>query len=96
MLFKVEMTVKLPVDMPKEIADDIKLREKRYSQELQTQGKWRHLWRVAGSYANVSIFDVVSNDELHAILSALPLYPYMEIRVDALCRHPSSIHEDDK
>ncbi|WP_431221924.1 muconolactone Delta-isomerase [Serratia sp. L9] len=96
MLFKVEMIVKLPVDMPKEIADDIKLREKQYSQELQTQGKWRHIWRVAGSYANVSIFDVAGNAELHDILSALPLYPYMEIRVDALCRHPSSIREDDK
>ncbi|WAM54016.1 muconolactone Delta-isomerase family protein, partial [Vreelandella venusta] len=32
--------------------------EKAYSQELQRQGKWRHLWRIAGSYANVSIFDV--------------------------------------
>ncbi|CAI0712443.1 Muconolactone Delta-isomerase [Serratia entomophila] len=96
MLFKVEMTVKLPVDMPQEIADDVKRREKAYSQELQSAGKWRHLWRIAGSYANVSIFDVESNAELHDILFALPLYPYMDIRVDALCRHPSSIHNDDK
>ncbi|WP_315709940.1 muconolactone Delta-isomerase [Brenneria uluponensis] len=96
MLFKVEMVVKLPVDMPKNTADEIKLREKRYSQDLQTQGKWRHIWRIAGSYANVSIFDVDSNNELHEILTALPLYPYMDIRVDALCRHPSSIRDDDK
>lgn len=96
MLFKVEMTVKLPPDMPKETADAIKLREKAYSQELQSRGKWRHIWRVAGSYANVSIFDVDSNAELHDILFALPLYPYMEIRVDALCRHPSSIRDDGK
>ncbi|MDW5498788.1 muconolactone Delta-isomerase [Pseudomonas lundensis] len=96
MLFKVEMIVKLPVDMPKDVADDIKLREKKYSQELQSAGKWRHIWRVVGSYANVSIFDVESNTELHDILSALPLYPYMEIRVDALCKHPSSIHDNDK
>jgi muconolactone D-isomerase len=96
MLFKVEMTVKLPVDMPQEIADDVKRREKAYSQELQSAGKWRHLWRIAGSYANVSIFDVESNAELHDILFSLPLYPYMDIRVDALCRHPSSIHNDDK
>jgi len=96
MLFKVEMTVKLPVDMPQEIADDVRRREKAYSQELQSAGKWRHLWRIAGSYANVSIFDVESNAELHDILFALPLYPYMDIRVDALCRHPSSIHNDDK
>lgn len=96
MLFKVEMTVKLPNNMSSEIADDIKLREKQYCQELQAQGKWCHIWRVVGSYANVSIFDVASNNELHDILSALPLYPYMEIRVDALCRHPSSSRMDDK
>lgn len=96
MLFKVEMIVKLPIDMPKSVADDIKSREKIYSQELQLSGKWRHIWRIAGSYANISIFDVESNAELHEILSALPLYPYMDIRVDALCRHPSSIRDNDK
>lgn len=96
MLFKVEMIVKLPLDMPEDIADDIKQREKKYSQQLQAAGKWRHIWRVAGSYANVSIFDVESNSELHDILFALPLYPYMKIHVEALCRHPSSIHDDDK
>lgn len=96
MLFKVEMIVKLPIDMPQSVADDIKSREKIYSQELQSSGKWRHIWRIAGSYANISIFDVESNAELHDILSALPLYPYMDIRVDALCRHPSSIRDNDK
>ena len=65
------------------------------SQELQRQGKWRHLWRVAGRYSNVSIFDVSSAEELHDILSTLPLFPFMEIRVSALCRHPSSIRDDD-
>ncbi|WP_306802034.1 muconolactone Delta-isomerase family protein, partial [Escherichia coli] len=33
---------------------------------------------------------------LHELLFALPLYPYMKIRVTALCRHPSSIRDDDK
>ena len=31
------------------------------------------------------------NDELHAILSTLPLFPYMVITVTPLARHPSSI-----
>lgn len=94
MLFKVEMKVELPVDMPAETA--IKAEEKAYAQELQRQGKWRHLWRVAGSYANVSIFDVRDNAELHEIISGLPLFPYMAISVAPLCRHPSSIHADDR
>ncbi|WP_115718384.1 muconolactone Delta-isomerase [Gallaecimonas mangrovi] len=96
MLFKVEMTVNIPASMPKADADAVKAKEKAYFQELQTQGKWRHIWRVAGLYANVSIFDVADNTELHDILTALPLYPYMDVTVTPLCRHPSSIHSDDR
>jgi muconolactone D-isomerase len=96
MLFHVTMTVNLPLDMPVEQSNEIKRVEKEYAQKLQADGKWRHLWRVVGEYANVSIFDVSSNEELHNILSNLPLFPYMEIQVVPLCRHPSSIKEDDK
>ena len=95
MLFKVDMTVKIPLGYPADELEDIKQREKVYSKQLQREGTWRHIWRVAGLYANVSIFDVRDADELHQILMGLPLYPFMEIRVEALCRHPSSIREDD-
>lgn len=95
MLFKVEMTVKLPPEMPAERAAEIKANEKAYAQKLQQRGKWRHLWRVAGSYSNVSIFDVEDNAELQDIIGGLPLFPYMEISVSPLCRHPSSIRDDD-
>ncbi len=96
MLFKVEMKVAIPHDMPQEKAEQIKAREKEYCLQLQREGKWRHIWRIAGKYENISIFDVRDNTELHEILSALPLFPYMEMTVEPLCRHLSSIHEDDK
>ncbi|WP_010627600.1 muconolactone Delta-isomerase [Halomonas sp. KM-1] len=95
MLFQVEMTVKLPPTMPADEAAAIKAREKEYAQELQRRGKWRHLWRIAGSYANVSIFDVRDNAELQELVAGLPLFPWMEISVKPLCRHPSSIRDDD-
>lgn len=95
MLFKVEMTVHLPASMPQPQQDELKAREKAYSQQLQRDGKWRHIWRVAGLYANVSIFAVTSSEELHDILLALALYPYMDISVEALCRHSSSVRDDD-
>lgn len=91
MLFKVEMTVNIPSSLPTAEADEIKAKEKAYSQQLQREGKWLHIWRVAGLYANVSIFDVADNQELHDLLTALPLYPYMAISVQPLCRHPSAI-----
>jgi muconolactone D-isomerase len=91
MLYLVRMDVHLPHDMPAAQADEIKAREKAYSQELQRQGKWQQLHRVVGEYANYSVFDVESHDELHGILSGLPLFPYMTMQVTALARHPSSI-----
>jgi muconolactone D-isomerase len=66
-------------------------REKDYSQQLQQAGKWPHIWRIVSEYANVSIFDVESNEELHALLAGLPLFPYMDVRVTPLATHPSDI-----
>jgi muconolactone D-isomerase len=39
----------------------------------------------------VSIIDVESADELHALLSGLPLFPYLDITVTPLAAHPSAI-----
>ncbi|WCT80016.1 muconolactone Delta-isomerase [Novosphingobium humi] len=96
MLFMVEMDVHLPHDLDPAQADRIKAEEKAYSQTLQASGVWRHIWRKAGLYSNVSIFDVESNAALHDLLIALPLYPFITMKVTPLCRHPSAIHEDDR
>lgn len=91
MLYLVHMIVNIPRDLPKEEAQKIIADEKAYSQELQRAGKWVHLWRITGEYANYSVFDVESNDELHDILSKLPLFPFMKIKVTPLAKHPSAI-----
>jgi muconolactone D-isomerase len=91
MLFLAEMEVRLPPGMPAEQADELKGRERAYSQALQRDGRWPHLWRVAGRYANVSVLDVGSVDELHELLAGLPLFPYLDIRVTPLARHPNAI-----
>lgn len=95
MLFHVRMDVRLPLDMPPAQAEQLKQSERELAQNLQRSGKWRHLWRLAGQYANVSIFDVASVEELHNLLISLPLFPYMQIEVTPMCRHPSSIREND-
>lgn len=91
MLFLVHMQVNIPDTVPAEQADRLKAEEKAYAQELQQSGKWRHLWRVVGQYANYSVFDVESNDELHQTLMSLPLFPFMKIEVTPLAQHPSAI-----
>lgn len=96
MLFQVQMDVRIPHDLDPSRAEALKQAERERAQALQKEGKWRHLWRHAGRYANTSIFDVTGAQELHDILSTLPLFPFMQISVTPLCRHPSSIHQDDR
>ena len=91
MLFKVEMTVIPPAHLSEEEFNAIKLKEKNYAEGLQEEGIWVHLWRVAGQYANVSIFEVKDNQHLHDVLMGLPLYTFMTMSVTTLCQHPSSI-----
>jgi muconolactone D-isomerase len=90
-LFAVTMDVDLPPDMDSAAREEILAREKAYSQDLQRSEKWRHIWRIAGKYSNLSIFDVADNDELHSILWNLPLFSYMRITVTPLALHPSDI-----
>ena len=91
MLFHVEMTVNIPFNLDKEYVNLLKEKEKAMSQELQRSGKWVDIWRIVGRFANISIFNVESPAELHDILSKLPLFPFMDVKVTALCQHYSAI-----
>ena len=95
MLFMVEMDLNVPLDYDPAHFEELKATEKARAEQLQQHGKWRHLWRVAGQYANVSIFDVESAGELHDIMTSLPLYKFMTVKVTALCQHPSAIAKDN-
>jgi muconolactone D-isomerase len=91
MLFQVIITVRVPPDVDREKINKLSEKEHARAAELQRQGKWIHLWRVAGKWANVSIFRVDDPAELHDILESLPLRPYMDVEVTALCKHPGAL-----
>lgn len=95
MLFQVRMDVEIPRDFDAKAADKLRAKEKTRAQELQRAGTWRHLWKIVGHYANISIFDVETPAQLHEILTSLPLFPFMKITVTPLCHHPSSISPED-
>jgi muconolactone D-isomerase len=89
MLFYVSIAVLVPQGEDPEKIKELVAQEAERAKELKRQGKWLHVWRVVGKWANVSIFKVDSNIELHQILSSLPLFPYLEIKVTPLCSmHP--------
>lgn len=91
MLFHVRMDVAIPRDLDPDERERLVSTEKARALELQRAGTWVHLWRVVGQFSNISIFDVASADELHELLWSLPLFPFMQIQVMPLTRHPSAL-----
>lgn len=94
MVFVVEMDVNIPESWSEEKLQDYITREKKTSQKWQKSGKWVYLWRVAGKYSNISVINADSPDELHQIISSLPLFPYMNIKVTSVCKHPNAVREE--
>lgn len=91
MLFLARMDVQFSPHLSAEEITRMQVLEKEYSQNLQRDGRLTAIWRVVGEYANYSVFDVPSNDDLHQVLSGFPMYPYMKIKVTPLATHPNSI-----
>ena len=91
MLYHVRMDVHPPPGVDLVEFESLKVAEKARAEELQRNGSWLHLWRIVGEYSNFSVFDVPDHDALHAILSTLPLFPFMKVTVIPLARHPSAV-----
>lgn len=91
MLFLARMDVTFPPHLDAAEISRLQAEEKQYSQALQEDGRFAGIWRVVGEYANYSLFDVDSNDELHQILSGFPMYAFMKVKVTPLAKHPNSI-----
>lgn len=95
MLYLVHMQVTIPTGIEPVELERLQAQERSLSHRLQTEEKWLHLWRVTGEFANYSVFDVESHDELHAVLTSLPLYRFMtSVHVTPLARHPSALARD--
>jgi muconolactone D-isomerase len=94
LLFHVEIVVQIPHDVDSEKIKALSVTEVERAKTLQHEGKWLHIWRIVGKWANISVFNVKDGAELQEILTSLPLYRYMKIKVIALCAHPASIEDE--
>ena len=77
----------IPPDMDPVRLAEVKAAEKVRGQELVDAGKLRRIWRIPGRRAVMALYRVDSPEELHEILSSLPLFPWMDIEVTALGAH---------
>lgn len=88
------IVIRISFDSDPEAIKQLQAQEHVRARELQFQGKWPHLWRVAGKYANISVFNVEDPAELHETINSLPLFPFMDVEVTALCHHPGAVQPE--
>ncbi len=83
-----DISTKFPAGMdPAEIAE-IKGRERIRGEELMSNGQLRRIWRHPGRRSSLSLYQVADANELHDLLSSLPQFPWMDIKVTPLADHP--------
>ena len=88
MEFMVSIEVRTPADLDPERLAQLQKAEAERARELVEQGSLRRIWRIPGRRANISLYEAPDATALHAALSSLPLFPYLDIEVQALATHP--------
>ena len=89
-LARVEQNISPELD-PEKLAE-VKAAEKVRGQELVDAGKLLRIWRLPGRRAVMALYDVESADELHELISSLPLFPWMDVTITPLGGHALDPH----
>lgn len=88
MEFLVRAENRLPADTPEEERGRLKKAERARADELRAAGVLKRLWRVPGRNATVGLYEAPDATELHDALASLPMFPWMDITVEAVATHP--------
>jgi muconolactone D-isomerase len=88
MEFLVNIRFVWPADISEEVRKDLREKEIKMAGELARKGHLVRMWRVVGRRENWGLWRAKDATEMHAILSSLPIWPYMEIQTMALAVHP--------
>lgn len=87
--FLVHISITLPTAMPHNESQALFIAESEQAAALAETGQLVRLWRVPGQRANWGLWRAADATELHEVLTSLPLWPYMDIEVTALAKHPN-------
>jgi muconolactone D-isomerase len=87
MEFLVNIEITWPPDGDPERREELFAAEIERGQQLAGLGIMKRLWRVPGRWANWGLWEAADATELHAALSSLPLWPWMDVTVHPLARH---------
>lgn len=86
--FLLKIIVSLSPQMDPDERKAILSSEMDCAKEHTAAGRLIHIWRIAAQQGNWSVWEVADATALHAIVSQLPLFPWMKIDVHPLAEHP--------
>jgi muconolactone delta-isomerase len=88
MEFLVRAENRMAPDTPEEERNRLRMSERGRAEELREAGILRRLWRVPGRNAWVGLFEVPDATVLHDVLASLPMFPWLDVTVEAVATHP--------
>ncbi len=90
MEFLVRIEIALPASMSEGERDRLRAAEGERARHLIETGILERIWRIPGATANWSLYNVHDEGHLDAVLSSLPLRPWITAEIHPLSQHPSS------
>jgi muconolactone D-isomerase len=85
--FLVQIQVNFPPEMPPEELAAVVEREAARGRQLKDAGTIVRIWRIPGRRANVGVWQADDADGLHAALTSLPAFPWIDAHVTPLATH---------
>ncbi|MGI8393121.1 muconolactone Delta-isomerase [Leucobacter sp. W1038] len=87
-----EFLVNIQIEWPHGILEDevhrLSVEERTMAADLAQKGHLVRMWRVPGRRENWGLWRAENATQLHEILSALPVWPFMSVKVQELAVHP--------
>jgi len=88
MEFLVRAENRMAPDTPEEERNRLRKDERGRAEELREAGILQRLWRVPGRNAWVGLFEAPDATVLHDVLTSLPMFPWLDVTVEAVATHP--------
>ena len=88
MEFLININITWPTQLPDETIQRISDEERQMAANLTDAGHLVRMWRVPGRRENWGLWRAADPTEMHKIISALPVWPYMQVQIIALAEHP--------
>lgn len=89
MEFLVNIQVNWPPEGDPDAYEALVVAERQRGDELVKAGTIRRLWRVPGRNDNWGLWRAEDATKLHQALASLPFFPWLDITVHPLARHPT-------